>query len=103
MWPYEFHPLAQRELDEAVGYYEATSPGKGLDLARQVHSAILQVCEFPESAPISRGTVRSVVVQPDSRWDYTVHYRVKGSHIRVLAIAHQARQPFYPFYWFGCR
>jgi plasmid stabilization system protein ParE len=100
MLRYEFHPVAERELDEAVEHYEAVSPGKGLELAQQVRSAILRVCEFPESAPISRGTVRSVVVQPDTRWSYTVHYRVKPTHIRVLAVAHQARQPFY---WFGRR
>lgn len=100
MLRFEFHPLAERELDEAVEHYEAISPYKGLELARQVRSAILQVCEFPDSAPITRGTIRSVVVQPHSRWDYTVHYRVKPTHIRVLAVAHQARQPFY---WFGRR
>ena len=58
MLPYEFHPLAKRELDEAVDYYENISPGKGLELARQVRTAILQVCEFPDSAPISRAAVR---------------------------------------------
>ena len=100
MLSYEFHPLAVRELDEAVEHYEDVSPGKGLELARQVHAAILRVREFPESAPRSRGNIRSVVVQSDSRWDYTVHYRVKSTHIRVLAVAHQARQPFY---WFGRR
>lgn len=100
MLPYVFHPLAERELDEAVEYYEGILPGKGLELARDVRSAILQVCELPESAPVSRGAVRSIMVQPDNRWSYTVHYRVKSSHIRVLAVAHQARQPFY---WFGRR
>lgn len=69
MLSYEFHPLAEQELVEAVAHYEAIAPGKGLELARQVRSAILQVCEFPDSAPISRSTVRSIVVQPDSRWD----------------------------------
>lgn len=100
MLRYEFHPVAERELGEAVDHYEALSPGKGLELAGQVHSAILRVCEHPKSAPISRGNVRSVVVQPDTRWSYTIHYRIKPTHIRVLAVAHQARQPFY---WFGRR
>lgn len=100
MLPYEFHPLAERELDEAVEYYEAILPGKGMELARDVRSVILQVCEFPESAPASRGAVRSILVQPDNRWSYTVHYRVNPTHIRILAVAHQSRQPFY---WFGRR
>ena len=100
MLPYEFHPLAEREFNEAVDYYEAVAPGKGMELARQVRLAILRVCEVPESAPVTRGIVRSVLVQPAARWSYTVHYRIKPTHIRVLAVAHQARQPFY---WFGRR
>jgi plasmid stabilization system protein ParE len=100
MLPHEFHPLADRELEEAVDHYEEIVSGKGLELAQQVRAAIAQICEFPESAPISRGTVRSIVVQPTSRWEYTIHYRAKTDLIRVLAVAHQARQPFY---WFGRR
>ena len=100
MLPHEFHPLAAWELEEAVEHYEAIVPGKGLELAHQVRAAIAQVCEFPESAPITRGSVRSVVVQPTSRWEYTIHYRAKPNLVRVLAVAHQARQPFY---WFGRR
>lgn len=95
-----FHPLAATELDEAVGHYEGIQTGKGLELAFQVQAAIEQVCKFPESATITRGSVRSIVVQPASRWSYTVHYRTKPGVIRVLAVAHQSRQPFY---WFGRR
>ncbi len=72
MLPYVFHPLADAELDEAVGYYEALQPGKGLDLAQQVESVIDQIRRFPDSAPLTRGTVRSIVVQPASRWSYTL-------------------------------
>ncbi len=100
MLPYVFHPLAEVELDEAVGYYEAIQPGKGLELARQVQVSIEQIRAFPDFAPITRGTVRAAVVQPSSRWSYTLHYSVKPSGLRILAVAHQKRQPFY---WFGRR
>ncbi len=43
MLSYTFHPLAEAELDEAVGYYEAIQPGKGLELAQQIQSAIEQI------------------------------------------------------------
>lgn len=94
----EFHPLAARELDQAVAHYETVAPGKGLELAAQIEAAIAQIRQFPESAPVSRGNVRSVVVQPSSRWAFTLHYSIKPKCIRVLAIAHQRRQPFY---WLG--
>lgn len=41
-----------------------------------------------------------MVVQPSSRWTFTIHYRFKPGLVRILAIAHQARQPFY---WLGRR
>jgi len=100
MLPYVFHPFAEAELDEAVGYYEAIQPGKGLELVRQIGAAIEQIRGFPESAPITRGTVRSIIVQPSARWSYTLHYRIKPDGLRILAVAHQKRQPFY---WFGRR
>lgn len=95
MLAYEFHPLAEKELDEAVGYYEALELGKGRELLQQIQAAIGQARQFPESAPISRGMVRSLVVQPSQRWTYTLHYRATSRVIRILAVAHQKRQPFY--------
>lgn len=100
MFSYVFHPLAEAELDEAVGYYEAIQLGKGLELAGQVHAAIDQLRAYPEAAPTARGTVRSIVVQSPARWSYTLHYRIKESTLRILAVAHHKRQPFY---WFGRR
>lgn len=94
----EFHPVAVRELDHAVTHYERVAPGKGVELTTQIEAVIAQICRFPESAPVSRGNVRSVVVQPSSRWKFTLHYSIKPQCIRVLAIAHQSRQPFY---WLG--
>lgn len=98
MLAYEFHPLAVRELAAAIEHYNQLEVGKGIELARQVFAAIDQVRQHPRSAPKSRGEIRSIVVQPDTRWNYTVHYREAQSCIRVLAIAHQTQQPFY---WFG--
>lgn len=97
---YVFHPLAAVELDEAVDYYELAQAGKGLELAQAVEQAIEHICSFPELAPATRGTVRSKLVMPSTRWHYTIHYRVKDGVVRILAVAHQKRQPFY---WFGRR
>lgn len=33
MLPFVFHPIAAVEIEEAVDYYEALQPGKGLELA----------------------------------------------------------------------
>ena len=100
MLQYVFHPLAEAELDAAVGHYETIQPGKGLELAHEVESALQRIRRFPESAPIARGQVRALLVQPSTRWSYTLYYSVSNSELRVLAFAHQKRQPFY---WFGRR
>jgi hypothetical protein len=73
MLPYVFHPIAALEIEDAVDYYESLQPGKGLELAEQVEAVIKQIQIFPDSAPVTRGTVRAIVVQPSSRWSYTLH------------------------------
>ena len=100
MLAYAFHPLARMELDDAVTHYESVARGQGWELLQQIRIAINQVREHPESAPISRGSVRSIIVQPDTKWSYSVHYRIKNDLIRILAVSHHKQQPFY---WFGRR
>ena len=96
--PYRFHPLAEQELEASADLLESERPGIGSEFANAVERAILQVCEHPQSSPVARGQVRAKLVLPSTRWPYTVFYRQKGDHIRVLAVAHQKRQPFY---WLG--
>lgn len=95
MLPYVFHPQAAEEFEAAVAYYESVASGKGLEFAAQVQAAIEHICLFPEAAPVTRGTVRSKGIQPSTRWRYTIHYRVTPDGIRILAVAHHRRQPFY--------
>ena len=98
--PYRFHPLAEQELSEAVESLEAERPGTGLALAAAVEQAILQVCEYPQGAPMLRPNIRAKAVLPTRRWHYAIIYRAQPGYIRVLAIAHRRRQPFY---WLGRR
>jgi toxin ParE1/3/4 len=95
MRPCIFHPQATIELEEAVAHYESLRTGKGLELADCIEAMIERIREFPEAAPIVLDSIRSIGVQPSSRWRYSVYYRVTPSEIRVLAIAHHRRQPFY--------
>jgi hypothetical protein len=83
---YEFHPLAARELEEAVSHYESLAPGKGLELARQVKKSIYRIGEFPESAPLTRGQVRSILIQPSARWHFT-RKKIYVNSAKLLAAA----------------
>ena len=92
-----FTPQARRELDEAADYYEAESPGLGLAFLSAIEEALEQILEYPESAPVSRGTVRRKGLR---RFPYDLLYSIRPGSIRILAVMSQKRRPFY---WWGRR
>jgi len=42
-----FHPLADKEFEQAVQYYENCQLGLGLNFSREVYSAISRIMKFP--------------------------------------------------------
>lgn len=44
---FSFHPEAEKELNEAIDYYEDIEPGLGYDFALEVHSTIGRSVDFP--------------------------------------------------------
>ncbi len=47
-----FHPLAERELVEAVRFYEARAAGLGGDLIREVERTLAQIVANPEAGSV---------------------------------------------------
>jgi plasmid stabilization system protein ParE len=90
-----FNSLAEAELSDAVDYYEQESPGLGAAFLAAVEHAVTDLVEYPESAPVLSGPYRKKVL---SRFPFNLIYRLKGNEIRILAIAHQRRRPYY---WLG--
>lgn len=90
--PFSFHALAEQELNEAAGYYNAHSPELGNVFLEEVEYIINQIREYPESAPLINRIVRKKLVR---RFPYSVMYSVCFNEIRILAIANQKRRPFY--------
>ncbi len=93
---YSFNPLAEHELDAALETSERDF-GSSTALREAVESAILQLRQFPESAPIARGRVRAKVL---SHYPFTLFYSISSNGLRILAFGHQAQQPFA---WLGRR
>jgi hypothetical protein len=89
------HELAERELNEAAAYYAGARRGLGDAFIDEVQRAVQFVAAFP---------LAGVAVHRDIRWravrrfPYCVYYRVHTDHVRVLAVGHQKRRPFY---WSG--
>ena len=90
-----FNPLAEEEYGAAVERYAADRSDVHFRFIETVEAAVLQVREFPESGPVARGAIRSKVL---FGFPYTIYYSIRPPVFRILAVAHQRRQPFY---WLG--
>jgi len=91
-----FNRLAERELAEAIQYYEAERSGIGEALLEEVESAVAFLERFPRAAPRVAGDIRRFVLP---RFPYFLIYRpLSSGQVRILAVAHQRRRPEY---WIG--
>jgi plasmid stabilization system protein ParE len=87
-----FDAAAGRELNEAVDFYDLESPGLGDVFLAEVEHALTQVETFPEAAEPLRDGVRRRLLHT---FPYALLYSLRSDEVRVLAVAHQRRRPFY--------
>lgn len=87
-----FHEDARTEFDEAADFYGMERTSLGLVFVDAVEQAIDHVREYPDSCPVLCGRARKARVH---RFPYSVLYSVTGDRIRVLAVAHDRRRPYY--------
>ncbi len=85
------HPQAERELELAGSYYEQQKAGLGRDLYNEFQRALDGVIEFPEAAAVVRGDVRRKLF---SKFPYAIYYSTRRG-IRVVAVGHLHRRPYY--------
>ena len=90
-----FHEDARIEFDEAADFYGMERAPLGLAFVSAVEHAVDHVRAFPDLCPVLHARVRKMRVQ---RFPYSVMYSVVDEHIRVLAVAHDRRRPYY---WSG--
>ena len=87
-----FLDIAQRELDEAVEYYNAESPGLGDQFLLEVLSALERIRQYPSAwHPFTQNTRRCQT----RRFPYGVVYQILQSEILIVAVAHLHREPGY--------
>lgn len=91
-----FNRLAEHELAEAAEFYDQESPGLGRRFLDEVEASTLLLRRHPYAAAKVHGAIRRFVLP---QFPYYLLYRVTAKEkIRVLAIAHQKRNPRY---WIG--
>lgn len=94
---FSIHEVAEAEINEAADFYDSKSPGLGSVFIDEIRGAIERIAEYPEAALLIRGRVRKKDL---IRFPYSLLYSVRQDEIRILAVAHQKRRPFY---WRGYR
>lgn len=93
---YVFHPAAEAEFLESVGYYESKVPGLGGVLISEFQALARLIGESPKAWRVElEPDIRSVPLQ---RFPLSIIYRPKPDGFQVLAIAHHRRRPQY---WLG--
>lgn len=87
-----FHPDALGELIDAAAFYDRQLKGLGPSLIDEARQAITRILEMPEAYPRVRSRTHRCLLKG---FPYNLFYTVTPERIRIMAFAHQRRQPFY--------
>jgi plasmid stabilization system protein ParE len=85
-------PIALREFDDAVDWYERCQPGLGTEFVREFASAVATVAESPEAWRLIDRDRRAFAVK---RFPYRIIYVVRAGGVLVIAVAHTSRRQGY--------
>ena len=86
------HDDADRELHEAVDYFEVGRPHYGTLFFEAFETAVARLLQFPRAGRAVGGSLRRWVMRS---WRYSIIYSIEPYGIYIVAIAHQSRRPGY--------
>lgn len=92
-----FNELAERELNDAIQYFEHEQAGLGLAFLNEIRRCTAAISEHPAAGAIVLGDVRRRLCH---RFPYGLLYAVAAIEIRILAVMNLRRRPDY---WVGRR
>ncbi len=89
---YSFHPLARKELNEAIVYYNECQKGLGIQFANEIYKTIQIILRFPQAwSPLSKNTRRCIT----KRFPYGIIYQALENEVIIIAIMQLNRKPGY--------
>lgn len=89
---YSFHPEAEKELNDAIDYYNHCQHGLGLDFAKEVYTSIQNILLFPKAwTPLSKNTKRCLL----NRFPYGIIFQIAKDQIFIIAVMQLNREPRY--------
>lgn len=90
MKPLRIAAAAEVDLRSARHYYNGLSPALGDGFLLHVEDAFDHVADRPEMYQVVFSDVRRI---PLHRFPYSVFYRVRSTHVEILAVLHAHRDP----------
>ena len=87
-----FTPLAEEDVAEAYGDYEAARGGLGDEFLAEVGRVLDLIGAYPEAGPTVHRDLRRALVH---RFPYSLYYRLdrEAEVVEVRAVVHQRRHP----------
>lgn len=92
-----FEPEASDELDEATVWYKHRATGLGTKFLSAVDQTLAMVTRWPQAAPLEPDLPSDLIVRRAQvlQFPYRVVYLLTPTAIRILAVAHDSREPGY--------
>ncbi|MBI4412563.1 MAG: type II toxin-antitoxin system RelE/ParE family toxin [Deltaproteobacteria bacterium] len=87
-----FLSLAEREVNDAVAWYNEQSDNLGREFLDELDRAVRRVVSFPISCPELTPGLRRCLL---ARFPYGIIYGVEDDTVVVVAVAHLHRKPNY--------
>jgi plasmid stabilization system protein ParE len=85
-----FIQAAQKDLREAVRYYDAQRPGLGKEFREEVRSTVERIKNLPDAWQLLSENIRRCRTR---RFPYGVIYQARGDEILIVAVAHLHQEP----------
>ena len=92
MIPISYHPAAEDELLNEIGYLELRMPGLGRRFYNEVRRAERLLSQFPESGPEVLPGIRKHSLR---KFPFSLIYSIEKDGMLILAVAHHSRRPRY--------
>jgi hypothetical protein len=83
---------AQKELDDAVAWYNEQAAGLGLEFLDELDRTVRRALAFPTSCPEIEPGIRRCLL---ARFPFGLIYGIDDETIVVIAVAHLHRRPRY--------
>lgn len=83
-------PEAERDIEDAAGWYEQQRLGLGQEFLDEVLGSLRRLTEQPDLYPTLHRETRRVLTH---RFPFGVYYRVDREMILVVAVLHGSRDP----------